>query len=131
MISFSPAAAKRILFITDFYEEEALLGVVDHARVEGWELIANMRFHGHFPSETQADGILVTANGPRVQQWLENWQGTPIVHIGTAPPELAVAWVDVDHAAAGRMGARHLMALGQVHHAFYSLVSRPETLCVR
>lgn len=127
----SGQSSKRILFITDFYEEEALLGVVEYARKQDWELIANMRFHGQFPSETEADGILVTANGPRVQRWLEKWSGTPTVHVGMTAPQVSLPWVDVDYQAAGRIGARHLMELGQVRHAFYTLSEEPDTLQIR
>lgn len=125
------ATPKRILFITDFYQEEMLLGVVDYARERGWELIANMRFHGMFPMETQADGLLVTGYGLRVQKWLRNWRETPMVHLGIAPPELPIPWVDVDHEATGRAGARHLMGLGQMSHAYYTLGYMPETRRIR
>lgn len=131
MIPPGPDAPKRILYVTDFYEEEALMGVVEYARSQGWELIANMRFHGQFPSETEADGILATANTPRVQEWLENWKGTPMVHMGVAYPGIAIPWVDVDYQAAGRIGARHLMELGQVRHIFYTLCDGSDTLQIR
>ncbi len=126
-----PSTSKRILYITDFYEHESLLGVVEYARRKNWELIANMRFHGQFPSETEADGILVTGYGPRVQRWLEDWRDTPTIHLGEAPPALSFPWVDVDFAAAGRLGARHLLELGQVHHAFYALSTNSDTIRIR
>ncbi len=126
-----PTTSKRILFITDFYEHESLLGVVEYAKRRNWELIANMRFHGQFPSETEADGILVTGYSQRVQRWLEDWRGTPTIHIGEAPPALPLPWVDVDFTAAGRVGARHLMELGQVHHAFYALSTHSDTVRIR
>lgn len=122
---------RRVLFITDFHVEEKLLGVVEIARERDWELISNMRFHGMFPSETEADGLLVTACGPRVRKWLSGWQGTPAVHLGIAPGELRLPWVDSDHASVGRLGAEHLMDLGKVHHAFYTLTNAPESRIVR
>lgn len=117
---------KRVLFITDFYQEEVLLGVVEHAREAGWELISNMRFHGMFPSETEADGILVTAVGPRVRRWMRKWENTAIVQIGWEVPDWPYPSVEVDYEEAARVAARHLLELGHVHHAFYSLVSREE-----
>lgn len=117
---------RRVLFITDFYQEEVLLGVVEHAREAGWELIANMRFHGQFPSEKEADGILVTAVGPRVRQWIEAWKDTQIVQIGWPVPEWPYPSVGVDYEAAARAGARHLMELGYVNFVFYSLVKNQE-----
>ena len=122
---------RRVLFITDFYQEEILLGVVDFARQCHWELITNMRFHGMFPSETEADGILVTGQGERVQKWMRDWKGTRAVHLGMAPRELALPWVDVDYDQAARAGARHLMELGHFNYAFYSLVNMADTLRVR
>lgn len=122
---------RRVLFITDFYQEEVLLGVVEHARQAGWELIANMRFHGMFPSETEADGILVTAVGPRVRQWMEKWSGTPVVRIGWEVQGWDWPSVEVDYEESARCGARHLMELGHVNHAFYSLVTRDEVCSMR
>lgn len=122
---------KRVLFVTDFYEEESLLGVVEHARDCGWELIANMRFHGKFPTESEADGILVTAHGPRVQKWLEGWKDTPMIHIGMPSSPVAAPWVDADYENAGRVGARHLLELGQVRYGFYTLEEGKDTLLVR
>lgn len=120
-------ASRRVLFITDFYQEEVLLGIVDYARHLNWELITNMRFHGKLPSETEADGILVTGYGPRVQNWMRKWDGTHSVHLGLAPDELPLPWVDVDYAAAGRAGARHLMELGHLNFAYYTLVNAPDS----
>lgn len=123
--------SRRVLFITDFYQEEVLLGVVDHARHRNWELITNMRFHGMLPSETEADGILVTGFSERVRRWMAQWRDTPSVHLGLAPVELPLPWVDVDYAEAGRAGARHLMELGHLNYAYYTLVNMPDTLRVR
>lgn len=123
--------ARRVLFITDFYQEEVLLGVVDHAAHAGWELIANMRFHGQFPSEKEADGILVTAVGERVRTWMESWKGNNIVQIGWPVPGWQDPSVAVDYEEAARAGARHLMELGHVHFAFYSLVTDPEIAGMR
>ncbi|MES2706758.1 MAG: substrate-binding domain-containing protein [Verrucomicrobiota bacterium] len=120
-----------MLFITDFYQEEVLLGVVEHARLAGWELISNMRFHGMFPSESEADGILVTAVGPRVRRWMKKWRDTPIVQIGGEVPDWPYPSVEVDYGQAARVAARHLMELGHGHHAFYSLVSRGEVDLMR
>jgi LacI family transcriptional regulator len=130
-VTLQPSKARRVLFITDFYQEEVLLGVVDYARHCKWELITNMRFHGMLPSETEADGILVTGTGERVQQWMSNWQGTHSVHMGMAPAALPLPWVDVDYAAAGRAGARHLMELGHLNYASYSLVTGVDGLLAR
>lgn len=124
----SSPASRRVLFITDFYQEELLLGIVDYARHRNWELITNMRFHGMLPSETEADGILVTGYSDRVQEWMKGWQETPSVHMGMAPPTLPIPWVDVDYAGAGRAGARHLMELGHLNFAYYSLVNAPDSI---
>ncbi len=121
-----PASSRRVLFLTAFYMEEVLLGVVDHARHRNWELISNMRFHRFFPSETEADGIVVLHADDRICEWLEKWPGTPVVHLGLPPPEIAPPFVDVDYEEAGRVGARHFLELGHVNFAFYTLAFRHE-----
>ena len=124
-----PAKKRRVLFITDFYLEEALLGVVDHAREQRWELIANMRFHGLFPSETQADGIIATVTSERVCDWLASWKNCPIVRMISTPFEgLRYPAVELDYVAAGREGARHLLELGHTNFAFYWLHTGGDTL---
>jgi len=112
---------RRVLFVTDFYVEEALEGIVNYARDADWELIANMRFHGKFPSEAEADGILATASGERVQTWLQQWYGCPIVQMISAEPKLNSPIVTPDYTEAARIGVAHLLELGHVHFAFYWL----------
>lgn len=132
MFSGTPTGRKRrVLYITDFHVEEKLLGAVEIARERNWELISNMRFHGLFPSETEADGLLITCYGERTREWLSLWKRTPAVHLGISPPVTGLPWVDCDHATVGRLGAEHLMGLGKVHHAFYSLLVYPETRIIR
>ncbi|MFD0892073.1 substrate-binding domain-containing protein [Luteolibacter ambystomatis] len=123
----TPPRPKRVLFVTDFYQEEVLDGIVDHAGPAGWELIANMRFHGKFPGETEADGILAVAIEDRVREWLEKWKGTPVVNIGAPYPGLEGPSVNTDYMEAARTGARHLMELGHTSFAFYSLTDFTES----
>ena len=112
---------RRVLFVSDFYLEEVLAGIVDHARSAGWELNANMRFHGLLPTPKEGcDGILTTVHGERVRNWLAR-RNCPIVRMITTPFDLPYPAAEVDYAAAGRMGARHLLELGHVHYAFWSL----------
>lgn len=129
--AFAQPAGRRVLFVTDFYQEEILLGIVDHARHRNWELITNMRFHGMLPSETEADGILVTGYSERVQNWMKRWRGTHRVHLGMAPQDLDIPWVDVDYEQAGRAGARHFLELGHHHFVSYALVNPPDTVRMR
>jgi LacI family transcriptional regulator len=123
----SASEKRRVLFVTDFYLEELLAGVVEHARDAGWDLLANMRFHGMFPSEKKADGILATATSERVRAWLARWPGVPIVSVIHSPLNLPYPSVETDYTAVGRAGARHLLDLGHVHFAFYWLQVVPET----
>ncbi len=109
---------RRVLFITDFYIEEALAGVVNYARGADWELIANMRFHGKFPSETEADGIIATVHEERVRQWLRPWK-CPIVQMISSELEFRSPMVVPDYTAAARFGVNHLLELGHVNFAFY------------
>lgn len=127
----SSGRKRRVLYITDFHVEERLLGAVEVARERNWELISNMRFHGIAPSETQADGLLIASSGKRTREWLALWKGTPAVHLGMHSQAPAIPWVDCDHTTVGRLGAEHLLGLGKVHHAFYSLSDCPETRIIR
>jgi LacI family transcriptional regulator len=113
--------AKRVLFVTDFYIEELLAGVVEHARQAGWELITNMRFHGRFPSEKVADGIIGTVTTERVQDWLKGWKDVPIVQMYSSTTGVPYPLVEPDYMALGRVGAEHLLELGHVHFAMYWL----------
>jgi len=110
----------RILFVTDFYLENLLLGIVDYAREAGWILDANMRLHGRFPPVEEAAGILATVQTRRVCDWLAERQGCPIVRMIVARFDLPYPAVEADYEAAARAGARHLLELGHVHFAFYS-----------
>ena len=118
---------RRVLFITDFYLEDVLAGVVNYARQAGWELNANMRFHGLLPPATEpCDGILATVTKARVRDWLAARPECPMVRMIGTEFDLPYPAVEGDYVAAGREGARHLLALGHVHFAFYSLYNIPE-----
>jgi len=108
------------LFVTDFYLESLLAGIVEYARGAEWILDANMRLHGRFPPVKEAAGILATVQSARVRNWLRVQPKIPIVRMTVARFELPYPAVEADYAAAGRAGARHLLELGHVHFAFYS-----------
>jgi LacI family transcriptional regulator len=119
---------RHVLFVTDFYLEEVLAGVVSYASKAGWRLNANMRFHGMFPPLTEpCDGILATAGNERVRNWLAKWKGCPIVRVSSTRLSLPYPAVEADYKAAGQAGARHLLELGHVHFAFYHLADLPES----
>ncbi len=117
---------RRVLFVTDFYLEPVLLGIVSYARTAGWNLIANMRFHGRFPTEDEADGILATVVGGRVRNWLQDWQATPTVRMIATKEVTPYPAVELDYRAAGQAGAAHLLELGNVHFAFYWMFDSPD-----
>ncbi len=108
------------MFVTDFYLEGLLAGIVEYARDAGWMLDANMRLHGRFPPVEEAAGILATVQSARVRNWLAARRNCPIVRLIVARFELPYPAVEADYAAAGRAGARHLLELGHVHLAYYS-----------
>lgn len=116
-----PEARPRILFVTDFYLEGVLAGVVSYAREAGWILDANMRLHGRFPPRQGAAGILATIQTSRVRDWLEKSEGCPIVRILVSKFPLDFPAVEPDYFAAAQAGARHLLSLGHSSFAFYSL----------
>jgi LacI family transcriptional regulator len=118
---------RRVLFVTDFYLEGVLAGIVDYVREAGWELYANMRFHGRFPpGEEGCDGILATVQSERVRDWLSERKGMPVVRMIGTPFDLPYPAVEADYVAAGRAGARHLRELGHVYFAFYTMFDRPD-----
>jgi LacI family transcriptional regulator len=112
---------KRILFVTDFYVEEVLLGIVEFAREANWDLITNMRFNGCLPTEKHADGIIATATTARVRDWLAERIQVPIVRMLTSMTRLPYPGAEIDYHAAGRLGARHLLDLGHADYGFYWL----------
>ncbi len=115
------ARRPRVLFVTDFYLEDLLEGIVDFARTVGWDLDANMRLHGRFPPVGQAAGILATIQSSRVCKWLAAQESCPIVRMTVSRSEVPYPAVEPDYCAAGRAGARHLLELGHTHFAFYSV----------
>ena len=115
-----PPKRCRVLFITDFYLESLLAGIVEYARDAGWILDANMRLHGRFPPAKEAAGILATVQSARVRNWLRTHPEIPIVRMTMALFKLPYPAVEADYVAAGQAGARHLLELGHVHFAFYS-----------
>jgi LacI family transcriptional regulator len=118
---------RRVLFVTDFYLEGVLTGIVDYVREAGWELYANMRFHGRFPPGAEGcDGILATVQSERVRDWLAQRNEVPIVRMIDTPFDLPYPAVEADYTAAGRAGARHLRELGHVHFAFYTMFERTD-----
>ncbi len=126
----------RVLFVTDFYQEDLLAGVVEYVRTAGWELNASMRFHGVFPREAPVavDGILATAVGlfdRRVEEWLARWKDCPIVRMMDSELDLPYPAVEADYVAAGGAGARHLLDLGHVHYAFYWVEELNGTRAIR
>lgn len=129
--SSSSGTPLRVLFVTDFYLENLLAGVVAYAREAGWELDANMRLHGIFPPAVNAAGIVATIAGGadgRVRDWLAAQKGCPIVRMFPTRFDLPYPAVETDYVAAGRAGAKHLLELGNVNYAFYSLGVQPDSL---
>lgn len=122
---------RRVLYVTDFYLEEVLLGVVDFARDADWDLITNMRFHGMFPSEKESAGILATITSERVRDWLEKRPPCPIVRMLATGFELPYPAVEVDYFSAGCLGAQHLLDLGLKEFAFYWMHEAPDAIEIR
>jgi LacI family transcriptional regulator len=86
-----------------------------------------MRFHGLLPRDAEADGILATVTRePRIRDWLADWK-CPVVRMMTSQFDLPYPAVEGDYGAAGRAGARHLLELGHVHYACYSVGRQPDT----
>lgn len=122
------AVPRRVLFVTDFYREDLLAGIVSHAATANWELDADMRHHGQFPPTEGADGILATGCSQRMRAWLAAHASLPVVHMPMDVRTTPLPAVCSDYVAAGRAGAEHLLELGHVHFAFYCGHRGPETV---
>ena len=109
---------RKVLFVTDHYRNEVLLGIVDFARSRDWFLDTDMRFNGTFPNETTADGILVLGSSERIENWLQGWKGTPVVYLGGAKGESPASVVEPDFEQAAQDAVRHLLNLGLFNFAF-------------
>ncbi|HSJ04945.1 MAG TPA: substrate-binding domain-containing protein, partial [Verrucomicrobium sp.] len=88
------------------------------------------------PPLVKCDGVLTTITRQEILDWLKPYD-CPMVRMLIAPtPELEEAsshipLISADYESAGRLGAKHLLTLGQPHFAFYQRGVGPDVLAIR
>lgn len=114
-------AGPRVLLVGDGdtpATRERLLGVLQHAHTEGWQLLSTA-IHQLSPSSDLRGAIgefLFQKNGTERHFDLSNL-GVPQVWFAD-PGEVSSPRIVIDHAAVGDIAARHLRATGFQHFAF-------------
>ncbi|WP_156344981.1 hypothetical protein [Verrucomicrobium spinosum] len=113
-----------IFMALSFYDASLHDGIAQWVRENDWELdVSNFPVLMR-PPTVKCDGILTTITRPETLEWLKPYD-CPMVRMLIAPtPELEEAsghipLVSADYESAGRLGAKHLLTLGQPHFAFY------------
>lgn len=116
----------------DHYRPKVHAGVVRAARQFGWDLDASMARWRSLPENIQPDGILLTAGEPRMLEWAAQY-ACPIVHLHSLVrmPGPGQVNVEFDHAAAGRMGAIHLLETCAPHYGFFRRFPAPDSTLIR
>jgi LacI family transcriptional regulator len=100
---------------------ELYAGAIAYARENGRGLsTAAIRCPGHFPPVNSFAGILASLTVESYLDWVVA-RNCPVVHVLTSPLDLPPLWPKVacDYEAAGRIGARHFLELGNLNLAFY------------
>jgi LacI family transcriptional regulator len=112
----------RVLFIPEWIDFEADLGVAAYAREAHWVLTGITHHGGGLGIPGQyADGIITLVNredSPQAQ--LARQARVPVVDMVNEVPAIGNAHVLADNDAIGRMAAGHLMDQGLEHLAFLS-----------
>ena len=123
-----PGAAKpvarppRIILALETYHADLYAGVLEYSRQRGWDLDATIVHHlGLLPTLEGCAGIIASVSGAERFRWVRD-AGCPVIRLLStsfdAPPWPAVV---LDSEAIGRLGARHLLELGDTHVAFYQI----------
>jgi LacI family transcriptional regulator len=116
-----------LLALNTAASSERRSGIIDYAREAGWildnRLIAFMThgLHAEYFASSQFDGVISLVSG-ETSKLLDTLQSlsVPIVDLWYDFPDWQVPRVWLDHRAAGRLGADHLLSLGIRQMLFYS-----------
>jgi LacI family transcriptional regulator len=124
--------APRVLLITNLNSQELHAGAEEYLRQIGGVLEdSSLRYPGHLPSSEDISGILACClTVPSYLEWVVA-RNRPVVHMLQSTLQLP-GWPRVvqDLEAIGRMGAQHLLTLGDNNLAFYRYFDSPEfTAC--
>ena len=127
-----PARRPYVVLAIDHYRPQVHAGAVRAAREYGWDLDASMARWRSLPQNVEPDGILLTASEQRMLDWTAQFS-CPVVHLHSLlrMPGANPVRVDLDQAAAGRMGALHLLETGSSHYAFFRRHPAEDSTLVR
>src|SRR5215471_9805609 len=122
----SPARKRRILLVMGLASHARLMGIARYASEAAWAIDARLvTFHAlgrgsQYVASAEFDGVIALLS------WAEPWQPAlvaslkvPVVDLWLNYPELAYPRVLLDHVAAGRAGAEHLLSHGFGDLLFY------------
>lgn len=127
-----PGHRPYVVLAVDHYRPQVHAGVVRAAREYGWDLDASMARWRSLPQNVQPDGILLTASEQRMLDWAAQYS-CPVVHLHSLMnmPNESPVTVELNDAAAGRMGARHLLETGSPHYAFFRRFPAKDSTALR
>lgn len=115
-----PTASQSIALASSRYYSDLYAGVVEYSRDRSWLLDAsNLYSPGWLPPAAGCDGIVASIGQEHLLQWALSAK-CPIVHVLDSPFQLP-QWPRVvcDLDAKGRLGAKHLLDLGNINFAYY------------
>jgi LacI family transcriptional regulator len=127
-----PGHRPYVVLAVDHYHPQVHAGVVRAAREFGWDLDASMARWRSLPQDVTPDGILLTASEPRMLDWTAQFS-CPVVHLHSLRrmPGKEPVTVQLDYAAAGRMGAQHLLETGSLNYAFFRRYPAMDSILMR
>ncbi len=111
-----------VALVMDRYSSTIHRAIVDYAARAGWALDATMAVAAERYPIPHADAILaVYVISDRTRDWLDIHASIPAIHIWLSEADIRRGWSGVaeDGEAVGRLVARHFMAIGFQHFAFY------------
>jgi LacI family transcriptional regulator len=112
---------KRVLLIMDYYVPRIHRGVVDYARRAGWILDAGRARSRDIPVQWDGDGIIsFHSDNPEIVRLIRK-ANVPSVELSFGVKIQKAVRVLFDHAAIGRMAAKHLVSKGLVDIGFIDI----------
>ena len=113
---------KTVLLMIEPYSQPRVEGIARHAKERGWNLMMADRL-GRDEDPTSFDGVIMTLRDrPTTRQTAKRIlaSGIAVVDMTVECPDIAMPRVVSDHAALGRLAARHFAERGFENFAWYS-----------
>src|SRR5690242_3410646 len=134
----APARKRRILLVMGLASHARLMGIARYASQAGWAIDSRLvTFHAlgrqtEYVASAEFDGVIALLS------WAAPWQpalvsalDVPVVDLWLNYPELPYPRVLLDHPAAGRIGAEHLLQRGFRDLMFYGHAADGRALAER